>query len=75
MLGDMTAIGKGSLIRQLQDMRGNKLSGQDLYRVIHHFGRASKKYSRPVVEPLLTHEDALLRWVVGQSRRMALSKL
>lgn len=59
----MTAMDKGTLMRQLQDIRGNKLSGRDLYRAIHEFGREYFLEARPVVEPLLTHEDALLRCI------------
>ncbi len=59
----MTAMDKGTLMRQLQDVRDNKLSGRDLYSAIHEFGRGHFLEARPVVERFLTHENAQLRCI------------
>lgn len=57
----MTAMDKGTLMRQLQDMRDNKLAGRALYRTVHELGRSHFLEARQDVERFLTHTDPQLR--------------
>ena len=58
-------MGSPSLREQMKRLREGKISGDELYRLIHEFGEAKFIEAEPDVVAALRHDDYLIRYIAA----------